>query len=196
MNMYTHPDFRRRGIGAALLARLIDAARDAGCERVSLHALPLGQSIYSKAGFSRGDSEMVLKLGGAAGMCDEELVRQFESCTLPFNRWTHRAHVKVAHLYLKNHPFDEALKRLRAGIQRYNQIRGRAKSPPDYSRRDTWRHRHGGPGRKYHTRDPGSACGSQDIARPAALLFPSDGQALESGHFAPAALSQYRPIAA
>lgn len=53
-------------------------------------------------------------------MTDPDLLTQFESLTLPFTEWTHRAHVKVAYLYLKNHPFDEALTRLRTAIQRYN----------------------------------------------------------------------------
>ena len=53
-------------------------------------------------------------------MTDPDLLSHFESLTLPFDQWTHRAHVKVAYLYLCKHPFDEALRRLRAGIQHYN----------------------------------------------------------------------------
>ncbi len=53
-------------------------------------------------------------------MSDDELLEQFEGCTLPFAQWTHRAHVKVAYLYLRKHPFNEALAKLRTGIQRYN----------------------------------------------------------------------------
>ena len=53
-------------------------------------------------------------------MTDVEFLGQFESLTLPFNEWTHRAHVKVGYLYLKNHAFDEALRRMRRGIQAYN----------------------------------------------------------------------------
>jgi hypothetical protein len=51
---------------------------------------------------------------------DAEFLQQFERCTLPFEQWTHRAHVKVAYLYLVQHPFDDALKHIRTGIQRYN----------------------------------------------------------------------------
>jgi len=51
---------------------------------------------------------------------DRELLRQWETCTLPFDQWTHRAHVKVAYLCLLEQPFDGALIRLRAGIKRYN----------------------------------------------------------------------------
>ena len=53
-------------------------------------------------------------------MNDEELLRKFEDLTLPFAQWTHRAHVKVAFLYLKLHSFEEALLRIRRGIQAYN----------------------------------------------------------------------------
>jgi hypothetical protein len=51
---------------------------------------------------------------------DRDFVEQFESLTLPFDRWTHRAHVRVAYLYLRQHPFDQALARIRAGIKAYN----------------------------------------------------------------------------
>ena len=44
-------------------------------------------------------------------MNDAELLRQFETRTLTFDRWTHRTDVKVAYLYLSAHPFDGALAR-------------------------------------------------------------------------------------
>ena len=53
-------------------------------------------------------------------MDDAELLRQFESRTLPFDQWSHRTHVKVAFLYLRDHPFDEALAKMRSGIKAYN----------------------------------------------------------------------------
>ncbi len=53
-------------------------------------------------------------------MSDDELLQQFEDCSLPFGEWTHRAHVKVAFLYLRDLPFDEALTRMRTGIKAYN----------------------------------------------------------------------------
>jgi len=51
---------------------------------------------------------------------DRDLLRQFESCSLPFEQWTHRAHVRIGYLYLCDHPFDAALERMRRGVQRYN----------------------------------------------------------------------------
>jgi hypothetical protein len=54
------------------------------------------------------------------GAADKEFLAAFENCTLPFDEWHHRAHVKVAYLYLRELPFDEALEKARANIQRYN----------------------------------------------------------------------------
>ena len=51
---------------------------------------------------------------------DEAFLQAFEERTLPFAQWTHRAHVKVAYLYLRAHPFDAALARVRGGIKAYN----------------------------------------------------------------------------
>lgn len=50
----------------------------------------------------------------------EELVRGFEDCTLPKTRWTHHAHLTVALWYLRRHPREEAARRMRDGIRRYN----------------------------------------------------------------------------
>lgn len=48
------------------------------------------------------------------------MLAQFESRTLPFDQWTHRMHVKVAYTYLCDHPLEEAIDRMRAGIKAYN----------------------------------------------------------------------------
>ncbi len=53
-------------------------------------------------------------------MTDEELQRQFEECTLPYDQWTHRAHVKVAFLYLRDHPLEVAVNNMRDGIRDFN----------------------------------------------------------------------------
>ena len=53
-------------------------------------------------------------------MTDEEFLAAFESRTLPFAQWTHRAHVKVAYLVLNKMPFDAALAHVREHIKRYN----------------------------------------------------------------------------
>jgi hypothetical protein len=53
-------------------------------------------------------------------MTDDELVEAWERLSLPFDQWTHRAHVKVALTYLKRHPFPEALAKMRSGVKAYN----------------------------------------------------------------------------
>lgn len=60
---------------------------------------------------------------------DAEFLRQFETRTLPFAQWTHRAHVRVALLYLRAHPFDAALLRMRSGIRAYNIVNNVPESP-------------------------------------------------------------------
>jgi hypothetical protein len=53
-----------------------------------------------------------------------DMVRQFEDCSWPFDRWTHRAHLAAGAYYRRHHPFTEALNRIRTSIQRYNKTRG------------------------------------------------------------------------
>ena len=53
-------------------------------------------------------------------MDDAAFLKQFEDLSLPFSQWTHRAHVKVAFLYLSAHSFNDALARMRKGIKAYN----------------------------------------------------------------------------
>jgi hypothetical protein len=53
-------------------------------------------------------------------MNDSELLAAFEDCTLPFEQWTHRAHVRIAYLFVSNHSFEVALKLVGAGIRKYN----------------------------------------------------------------------------
>ena len=60
---------------------------------------------------------------------DDQFLDAFESQSLPFDQWTHRAHVKVAYLYLRSHPFPEALTRMRRGIKAYNAANNVPESP-------------------------------------------------------------------
>ena len=49
--MYTHPDFKRRGVGAAVLDACLDAAFAAGFARVELMATLAGEPLYRLFGF-------------------------------------------------------------------------------------------------------------------------------------------------
>lgn len=53
-----------------------------------------------------------------------DLVEKFESRTLPYKHWTHRAHLAVAVTYLYQMSFDMALRRIRQMIKAYNQTIG------------------------------------------------------------------------
>ncbi|HVE71539.1 MAG TPA: hypothetical protein VNI54_09250 [Thermoanaerobaculia bacterium] len=52
-------------------------------------------------------------------MHDRDFVTAFESCTLPPDLFPHRAHVRLAWLYLREHGLLESLRRYSDGIQRY-----------------------------------------------------------------------------
>ena len=60
MNMYTKPEWRREGIGTAILEKLIDEARNRGVEAIKLHATPMGKALYEKRGFKMAHPEMYL----------------------------------------------------------------------------------------------------------------------------------------
>jgi len=53
-------------------------------------------------------------------MNDDVFVQQFESCAFPFDQWHHRAHVKLAYIYLVRLGFDGAARKLRQGIRAFN----------------------------------------------------------------------------
>ena len=53
-------------------------------------------------------------------LTDAQLLARFEAADLPGTAWTHRAHVRVAWMYLDAHPFAEALEHMRRGIKALN----------------------------------------------------------------------------
>lgn len=61
-NMYTKPEYRRRGIATELLNAVIDEARARGYKVIRLHASEYGKSIYKKAGFTDSDGYMALRV--------------------------------------------------------------------------------------------------------------------------------------
>jgi len=64
MNMYIKPKWRRKGIGSALLEKLIEEIKKIGIQSVVLHTTSFGKLLYEKYGFREndGDKEMILKL--------------------------------------------------------------------------------------------------------------------------------------
>lgn len=52
---------------------------------------------------------------------DEQFLNDFQNATLPFEQWTHAAHIRMAYLVCrKSNSFDEALLKIRLGIQKFN----------------------------------------------------------------------------
>ncbi len=60
MNMYTRPDYRRRGIASQTLDLLVADAREKGITAISLEATELGKPLYEKYGFIKMNNEMEL----------------------------------------------------------------------------------------------------------------------------------------
>jgi hypothetical protein len=57
-------------------------------------------------------------------MNDDNFLSAFEDCTLPFEQWTHRAHVRIAYLYASRHDLESATDRMRTSIKAYNRATG------------------------------------------------------------------------
>ncbi len=60
MNMYTHPDYRRRGIAYKTLDLLVKDAKSMGITDISLEATDMGRPLYEKYGFVKMNHEMEL----------------------------------------------------------------------------------------------------------------------------------------
>lgn len=50
----------------------------------------------------------------------KELVKQFETCNLPKENWTHEAHFVMALWYCSHQPLPFAMQSIRDGIKKYN----------------------------------------------------------------------------
>jgi hypothetical protein len=57
-------------------------------------------------------------------MTDDEFRAAFENLTLPRGEWTHAAHVRLAFLYLRSMPADDALATIRERITAFNYAHG------------------------------------------------------------------------
>lgn len=61
MNMYTHPEYRRRGIAYHTLDLLVGECKRKGITAISLEATDMGRPLYEKYGFVDMADEMELK---------------------------------------------------------------------------------------------------------------------------------------
>ena len=62
MNMYTRPDYRRKGIATKTLDLLIQDAKKRGVTVISLEATDMGRKLYERYGFVSMTSEMELPI--------------------------------------------------------------------------------------------------------------------------------------
>ena len=60
MNIYVRPRFRRRGIGAAIVRRLVAEARNRGIEKTYLETSGSGRNLYRSLGFAEMPDMMIL----------------------------------------------------------------------------------------------------------------------------------------
>lgn len=62
MNMYTRPEYRRRGIASQIVGELVELARERRATRLTLETTALGKHIYQRHGFAPNAEEMELTL--------------------------------------------------------------------------------------------------------------------------------------
>lgn len=68
MNMYTKPEYRRRGIAQKTLTLLVNEAKSRGITSISLEATAMGKPLYKKFGFVSMVDEMELPHEKQGGM--------------------------------------------------------------------------------------------------------------------------------
>ena len=61
-SMFTHPDYRRKGIAKELLSRVVKEAGDFGCGTVQITASEMGVKLYTDFGFKHNGNFMHYKL--------------------------------------------------------------------------------------------------------------------------------------
>ena len=61
-SMYTHPDYRRRGIAKELLSRVVAEARQYGCGTVQITASDMGVLLYTNFGFVKNKNFMQYRI--------------------------------------------------------------------------------------------------------------------------------------
>lgn len=66
VNVWTGPDFRRRGLARELVTRCLEAARGRGVTRLSLGTTEMGRALYEALGFAPSGTELVRTDSGAS----------------------------------------------------------------------------------------------------------------------------------
>ena len=60
-NMYTIPEYRRKGIASNIVEEIIKFGKEIGMLKIMLHALEDGKNVYKNLGFSANESFMEMK---------------------------------------------------------------------------------------------------------------------------------------
>lgn len=60
MNIYTAPEYRRKGIAYKTLDLIVKATKEKGINHINLEATAMGRSMYEKYGFTKMNDEMEL----------------------------------------------------------------------------------------------------------------------------------------
>ena len=119
-----HPHHRRKKIASALIQHAEAALLARNCPKINLQTMPDNPdaiAFYQSLGYSLENRlSMGKRLSPPTPLTDPQLLAAFESQSIPRDLWTHRAHVKIAYLYLTKLPFPDALENIRTGIQKLN----------------------------------------------------------------------------
>ena len=63
-NMYTYPNYRKKGIATKLFKMTVEEAKIRGYRTLKLHATDMGRPIYEKFGFTDSKNDMEIYLEG------------------------------------------------------------------------------------------------------------------------------------
>ncbi len=58
-NMFTYPEYRKKGIATRLFTLILDEVKNHGCKKILLNATDMGRPIYEKFGFKNTVDDMV-----------------------------------------------------------------------------------------------------------------------------------------
>lgn len=64
-SVYVQAPYRNQGVGTRMIREVIDIARDAGCDKLSVHSGRTALPLYLREGFTRIDQLLVLDLKAA-----------------------------------------------------------------------------------------------------------------------------------